>query len=255
MEQKVVLRFRNSSKAGTVAEFPVKQFRSVTIGRDPSCEVAFDSDKDDLVSRLHVKITIEAGNPLSCEISDFGSRNGTFVNHQRLATVAKLMPGDLVQMGAGGPEFEFDIEPRPSGPRPTRLADVIPAAPPTRQADPFPMPSQKVAMGKATVEQRSGDCGGRNLDAAAGAGQDFWSAAAERDGAREGDERIGGLFRGGLEVDGHGDGSTVVPIAYGERGSGGTVSSVGPGCSAGTSAGGETDCTGGAADAAGVSGH
>lgn len=153
MEQKVVLRFRNSSKAGTVAEFPVKQFRTVTIGRDPSCEVAFDSDKDDLVSRLHVKITIEAGDPLSCEISDFGSRNGTFVNHQRLATTAKLMPGDVVQMGAGGPEFEFDIEPRPSGPRPTRLAEVIPAAPPTRQADAFPMPSQKVGMGKATVEQ------------------------------------------------------------------------------------------------------
>lgn len=152
MDQKVVLRFRNSSKAGTVAEFPIRQYRSVTIGRDPSCEVAFDSDRDDLVSRLHLKITIEAGNPLSCEISDFGSRNGTFVNHQRLSTTAKLMPGDIVQMGAGGPEFEFDIEPRPSGPKATRLADTIPPPAPTRQAMPVAPPSVQAGPGKATVE-------------------------------------------------------------------------------------------------------
>jgi serine protease Do len=113
MDPKVVLRFRNSSRAGTVAEFPVKQYRSITIGRDPSCEVAFDEDREELVSRLHLKLTIEGGQPLTCEISDFGSRNGTFVNHRRLASVARLMPGDLVQMGAGGPEFEFDFEPRP----------------------------------------------------------------------------------------------------------------------------------------------
>ncbi len=152
MDQKVVLRFRNSSKAGTVAEFPIRQYRSVTIGRDPSCEVAFDSDRDDLVSRLHLKITIEAGNPLSCEISDFGSRNGTFVNHQRLSSSAKLMPGDIVQMGAGGPEFEFDIEPRPSGPKATRLADTLPPAGPTRQAMPVAPPSMQAGPGKATVE-------------------------------------------------------------------------------------------------------
>ena len=71
MEPKLILRFRNASKAGTSAEFPVKQFRSVNIGRDHSCEVAYDSDTDDLVSRLHAKITIEAASPPAYLLADY----------------------------------------------------------------------------------------------------------------------------------------------------------------------------------------
>ncbi|MCX6629834.1 MAG: trypsin-like peptidase domain-containing protein [Candidatus Solibacter sp.] len=159
MDQKVILRFRNASKAGTAAEFPVKLFRSVSIGRDPSCEVIYDSDRDDLVSRLHSKITIEAGNPPSFVISDFGSRNGTFVNHQRIGSDTKLSAGDVIQLGPGGPEFEFDLDPRPVVARPTRLADVAPVQPmpmATRQAGvvtPVFPPSEKVTLGKATVER------------------------------------------------------------------------------------------------------
>ena len=69
MEQKIILRFRNSSKAGTTEELPVGKFPNVTIGRDPSCEVAFDPDKDDLVSRAHTKIAVEGDN---FWISDMG---------------------------------------------------------------------------------------------------------------------------------------------------------------------------------------
>lgn len=153
MDQKVILRFRNSSKAGTTAAFPVKQFASITVGRDPSCEVIYDADKDDLVSRLHTKITIQPGNPVNCEVSDFGSRNGTFLNHQRLAQSATLVPGDIVQLGAGGPEFEFDLEPRPTGVKPTRLAQALTAPPMTRQADVPPPSAQMAGPGKATVER------------------------------------------------------------------------------------------------------
>jgi pSer/pThr/pTyr-binding forkhead associated (FHA) protein len=104
MEQKIILRFRNSSKAGTSQELPVGKFPNVTIGRDPSCEVAFDPDKDDLVSRAHTKISVEADN---FWIGDLGSCNGTYVNTQRVSGRVKLMPGDIVQLGPGGPEFEF----------------------------------------------------------------------------------------------------------------------------------------------------
>jgi serine protease Do len=169
MDPKVILRFRNASKAGTAAEFPVKQYRSITIGRDNSCEVAYDSDRDDLVSRLHAKITIEAGNPPAYVISDFESRNGTFVNHQRITSGVRLSPGDVIQLGPGGPELEFDVHPRPATAKPTRLATPHLAAPaPTREASPVPMAqslppagavtpmlpqSERVTLGKATVER------------------------------------------------------------------------------------------------------
>lgn len=175
MEPKVILRFRNASKAGTSAEFPIRVFRTITIGRDTSCEVAYDGDHDDLVSRLHAKITVEAGNPPAYILSDFGSRNGTFVNQQRIDGPVRLNAGDLIDLGPGGPQFLFDLDPRPNVPKPTRLAGEAayggvqnPPAP-TRQAPPIspqmqqpqvsppvsPMlpPSDRGVVGKATVER------------------------------------------------------------------------------------------------------
>lgn len=167
MEPKIILRFRNASKAGTSLEFPVKQFRNVNIGRDHSCEVAYNSDTDDLVSRLHAKITIEAANPPSYSIADCESRNGTFLNHQRITGSAKLNFGDLIQLGPGGPEISVEMEPRPAVAKLTRLATevtppaaastrpvspVVPAAPPPVPAIVVP-PSEKVALGKQTVER------------------------------------------------------------------------------------------------------
>jgi serine protease Do len=112
MDQKIILRFRNSSKAGTCQELPVSKFPSVTLGRDPNCEVAFDPDKDDLVSRAHTKIFVLND---SFWIGDLGSRNGTYVNSQRVSGRVKLLPGDIVQLGRGGPEFEFSVDPLPRG--------------------------------------------------------------------------------------------------------------------------------------------
>jgi S1-C subfamily serine protease len=165
MDQKIILRFRNSSKAGTSVEIPAGKFPNITIGRDPSCEVAFDPDKDDLVSRAHSKISIEGDN---FWIGDLGSRNGTYVNTQRVSGRVKLMPGDVVQLGPGGPEFEFSVDPAPVGLlRATRLAtDIAPGQKPiamTREASPreatptvTPIPAGVTArpqVGKATVER------------------------------------------------------------------------------------------------------
>jgi len=112
MDQKIILRFRNSSKAGTTVELPVAKFPNVTIGRDPRCEVAFDPDKDDLVSRAHTKIFVDGDN---FWIGDLGSRNGTYVNTRRVCGRVKLMADDIVQLGPAGPEFEFIADPQPPG--------------------------------------------------------------------------------------------------------------------------------------------
>jgi serine protease Do len=50
-------------------------------------------------------------------IGDLGSRNGTYVNTQRVSGRVKLMPGDIVQLGPGGPEFEFYVDPLPRAAR------------------------------------------------------------------------------------------------------------------------------------------
>jgi serine protease Do len=178
LDERIVIRHLNLGKANQAEEFPLKHFKEITVGRDTTCEVKYDPDRDDLVSRKHAKITVDKNEPLEFSIVDLGSRNGTFVNKQRIFGSVKLMPGDVVQFGAGGPEFQFDVEPRPPNMmRPTRLGTEGIAAspvnfPPTREAPlgsvaasaagppmvgqpppPPPPPPGHTPIGKATVER------------------------------------------------------------------------------------------------------
>ncbi|HUO29219.1 MAG TPA: trypsin-like peptidase domain-containing protein [Bryobacteraceae bacterium] len=155
----------NASRANQVEEFPFKHFKELTIGRDPSCEIKYDPEKEDLISRRHAKIVVEKEEPPEFSISDLGSRNGTFINKQRIFGPAKLTPGDIVQLGAGGPEFRFEVDPPIQGAaRPTRLAGEAVLAP-TREAPSTPggvptavPPSGAPAsVGKATVERMIGE--------------------------------------------------------------------------------------------------
>ncbi|MBV8819252.1 MAG: FHA domain-containing protein, partial [Acidobacteriaceae bacterium] len=161
MGQKIILRFRNGSHAGASREFKAN---TITIGRDSSCEMAFDSDKDDLVSRQHAKITAELESASPFTISDLGSRNGTYVNGQRINGKMAISPGDMIQLGPGGPEFEFDLDPRPAAIRATRLASVMLSEAKTApvpagmrmasaNASNSTPPSAKLSVGKQTVER------------------------------------------------------------------------------------------------------
>jgi serine protease Do len=165
--ERIVLRHLNGSKSNQVEEFPLHLFNELVFGRDPASTVKYDPDRDDLVGRQHAKILRDPADTAQFMITDLGSRNGTFVNKQRIIGTAKVAPGDLIQFGAGGPEFQFDIEPRPENAlRPTRVADEPQATgathfmPPTREgALPQNTPMQAQAMtngtkvGKATVER------------------------------------------------------------------------------------------------------
>jgi hypothetical protein len=154
MQQRLVFRHLNASKAGQVEEFPVGNPREIIIGRDPDCGVKYDADREDLVSRHHAKILIASSAPPACTVTDLNSRNGTFVNKQRIFAAVHLVPGDLVQLGAGGPEFQFDIEPRPPGARPTRAVGGPGAGvAPTRQGPLPPGPG----VGRETVERMLGE--------------------------------------------------------------------------------------------------
>src|ERR687889_1979684 len=163
--ERIVLKHLSGSKANQVEEFPLAHVKELILGRDPSSTVKYDPDRDDLVGRQHAKITQDPNDPSQFIVSDLNSRNGTFVNRQRLTGTTRINPGDVVQLGPGGPEFVFEIEPRPAGAtKATRVAQAGPTAPATRvpggpppTGAPFPptgAPQQQPhGVGKATVER------------------------------------------------------------------------------------------------------
>lgn len=133
--QRIVVRHLSGSKSNQVEEFPLNHFKEIVFGRDPSCSVKYDPDRDDLVGRQHSKIAPDANDPTQFTITDLNSRNGTYVNKQRIVDPTKIAPGDLIQLGPGGPEFQFDLEPRPMGTvKATRSAAFDSLAPTMHQA-------------------------------------------------------------------------------------------------------------------------
>src|SRR5262249_9413474 len=64
-----------------------------TIGRLPDNDVVVQAP---YVSRRHCAILVHAGN--GCELHDIASKNGTFVNGQRLQGPTRLHSGDEIRM-------------------------------------------------------------------------------------------------------------------------------------------------------------
>ena len=162
--ERVVFRHISGSKTNQVEEFPLADFREAVIGREPGVTIKYDPDRDDLVGRQHARIVRDPGDPYRFTIHDLNSRNGTFVNKQRITGSAAIAPGDIIQMGAGGPEFEFTIDPLPPQfVKATRLAaGLAAAAPATRVAAAAGAPAAgapvaKTTVGKATVERMVAD--------------------------------------------------------------------------------------------------
>jgi hypothetical protein len=91
--------------------------------------VRFSDDDDAVVGRRHARITRNPALTSLFFITDLDSRNGTFVNNQRVQGAVTLNPGDVVQCGPGGPEFLFDVESEPV----RRYAEPRPGPP----ANPF----------------------------------------------------------------------------------------------------------------------
>ncbi len=163
---RIVIRHLSGSKANQVDEFPLDHFKEITIGRTATSNIKFDPDKDDLVSREHARIVPDEKDPSRFTVRDLDSRNGTFVNKQKIMGLAQIVPTDVIQLGPGGPEFEFDLEPRPdtlmrktriadgaaAPERGTRASDVVVAVPVAEAAPALPADTHR-PVGKATVER------------------------------------------------------------------------------------------------------
>ena len=80
------------------------------IGRDPRNELVLSGDGSAVVSGRHAEVRRgEQG----FHVYDLGSTNGLFVNGEKLDSHA-LTPGDVLELGLGGPRFEFEAERLPT---------------------------------------------------------------------------------------------------------------------------------------------
>ena len=112
--ERMLIKHLSGSKANQVEEFSLKHHSELIFGRDAGVTVKYDPDRDDLVGRQHAKISRDPADPNSFQLTDLNSTNGTFLNGQKVTGTVKVNPGDKVQFGPGGPEFAFDVEPRPT---------------------------------------------------------------------------------------------------------------------------------------------
>jgi ABC-type multidrug transport system ATPase subunit len=78
----------------------------VRIGRDPDqCDLVFHQSKWLMVSRLHAKISYRSG---KFYVEDLGSRQGTYVNGQRITSPTEVALGARIQFGEQGPVVSID---------------------------------------------------------------------------------------------------------------------------------------------------
>jgi S1-C subfamily serine protease len=105
------IKHLNGEKNNQVEEFDYKTNKTITFGRSSESQVQFGSDKDNGVSRNHGVIS-RGETSGSFTITDNNSLNGTYVNGEKVTGTRELFPGDIISLGAKGPSFEFDTNPR-----------------------------------------------------------------------------------------------------------------------------------------------
>jgi len=150
--ERISIRHISGARAGQVDAFPAAATSEILVGRDPEAAVVFDPSREDLVSRQHVKIVRDPESPNEFAVVDLQSRNGTFLNRQRVYAPARLVHGDVIQLGPAGPELRFELDPPPLiVTRPLEHTGGTLMLAPVRE-DMAPRP-----IGRATVERMLGD--------------------------------------------------------------------------------------------------
>lgn len=166
MSTRLVIQHQSGSKANQVEQFPLETTNELTLGRDPTCAIVFDAQRDDAVSRRHAIIRVTGGDRPGFVIADLGSSNGTLVNGTRITAETELLPGDTVQLGRSGPTFVFEVQPRPPHlVARTRVISTSVPPPTTRIAEPTvaatvatgtivpPPPTSRPGVGRETVQR------------------------------------------------------------------------------------------------------
>lgn len=128
-----------------VQEFGVHAGRALTfqqprvrLGRAPGNDVTFDANLDLDCSGQHCEVLFEGGQWF---VVDLNSRNGTFVNGQRVQRQA-LQHGDLLECGRGGPRIRVELP----GATPQLAPPMAPPTPPPGYGGGYGMPPSGPGM-------------------------------------------------------------------------------------------------------------
>jgi S1-C subfamily serine protease len=100
---KAQFKFLSGARAGQIEAF---RKGYIGLGRHPLSDVRFDAERDLDVSSRHAAIVRKTEGFV---LQDLGSRNGTFVNGQRVTADTLLREGDVIGFGANGPALEFGV--------------------------------------------------------------------------------------------------------------------------------------------------
>ena len=100
---KAQFKFLSGARAGQIEAF---RKGYIGLGRHPLSDVRFDAERDLDVSSRHAAIVRKTEGFV---LQDLGSRNGTFVNGQRVTADTLLRDGDVIGFGANGPALEFAV--------------------------------------------------------------------------------------------------------------------------------------------------
>ena len=73
----------------------------IRLGRGRECEIQPAAANDKVVSRVHAELTVGTGGGLV--VRDAESRNGTYLNAERISQAMPVRLGDKIMLGQGGP--------------------------------------------------------------------------------------------------------------------------------------------------------
>lgn len=107
---RMIFRHISGTRATQVDVVPIGAHRELILGRASSAAVRFDPRGDAQVGRHHARIVWESANNARFVLADLGSRNGTFVNGNRVLHPILLGSGDVVRLGVRGPEVAVGWE-------------------------------------------------------------------------------------------------------------------------------------------------
>ncbi len=106
------LQIRQVSGASSGREVTVREF-PLLIGRSEQCQFRFDPQDDSKVSALHAEIRLEQNGTF--HLVDLESRNGTFLNGDRVGAAVVLPERSVLEVGHGGPKIDILLREGGSG--------------------------------------------------------------------------------------------------------------------------------------------
>ncbi len=107
---RLIVRHLSGARATEVDVVPIGAHRELILGRALSAAIRFDAARDADVGRHHARIVPRDDGRVGFMLIDLGSRNGTFVNGERVDGTVDLCPGDIVRLGDHGPSVEIGFE-------------------------------------------------------------------------------------------------------------------------------------------------